>query len=73
MCIRDRYNSSRWASDTVELDGFTTLNLKAAFKPSDGTVLEAGVTNVADKDYELARAYRTGGRNVQVTLRWATP
>ena len=56
------YNSSRWASDTVELDGFTTLNLKAAFKPSDGTVLEAGVTNVADKDYELAEGFPSPGR-----------
>lgn len=56
------YNSARWASDTVELDGFTTLNLKAAFKPADGTVLEAGVTNVADKDYELAEGFPSPGR-----------
>lgn len=56
------YNSARWASDTVELDGFTTLNLKAAFKPSDGTVLEAGVSNVTDKDYELSEGFPSPGR-----------
>jgi len=35
--------------------------------------LYARVDNLADKSYELARTYATGGRQAQVGLRWALP
>lgn len=56
------HNSQRWASNTVELAGFTTLNLKLAYKPMKGTLVEAGVTNLADKNYALADGFPNPGR-----------
>lgn len=56
------HNSSRWASNTVQLSGFTTLNLKAAFKPIESTTLEAGISNLTDKDYALADGFPSPGR-----------
>lgn len=57
------HDSSRWASNTVRLDGFTTLNLKAAWKPVKGTTLEAGVNNLTDKNYSLADGFPSAGRS----------
>ncbi len=58
-------NSSRWVSDTVELGAYTTLNLKAAYRPmrpmNDLTV-EVGVNNANDKNYALANGYPQPGR-----------
>lgn len=56
------HDSSRWASNTVELDGFTTLDLKAVFRPLQGLALEAGVANLSDKDYALADGFPAPGR-----------
>lgn len=55
-------DSSRWASNTLELDGFTTLNLKAAYRPAKGMALEAGVTNLTDEDFALADGFPSPGR-----------
>jgi iron complex outermembrane receptor protein len=56
------YNSKRWASSTVKLDGFTTLNLKAAYRPWEPLTLEAGVNNVTDENHELSSGFPSPGR-----------
>lgn len=57
------YNSSRWASNTVELSGFTTLNLKAVYRITADISTEAGVNNLTDRNYSLADGYPNPGRN----------
>ena len=56
------YNSSKWVSNTVELGGVTTLNLKAVYRPTKTTSTEVGVTNLADKNYFLADGFPSPGR-----------
>ena len=56
------YICFRWASNTLELSGFTTLNLKAAFTPIEGTTLETGVSNLSDQDYALSDGFPSPGR-----------
>lgn len=56
------YNSSRWVSNTLALPGFTTLNLKAAYRPVRDVTLETGVTNLTDKNYALADGFPSAGR-----------
>lgn len=56
------YDSGRWVSNTVKLGGFTTINLKAAYKPTKSFTAEAGVTNLTDKNYSLADGYPNPGR-----------
>lgn len=56
------HNDSRWASNTVELSGFTTFNFKAAWEPTGGTSIEVGVTNLTDEDYMLADGFPSPGR-----------
>lgn len=56
------YNSHRWASNTVDLAGFTTLNLKTVARPVKGVSLEAGVTNLTDRNYALADGFPSPGR-----------
>lgn len=55
-------NSGRWASNTVELGGFTTLNLKLAYRPVPKVSVEAGVSNLGDKNYALADGFPSAGR-----------
>lgn len=55
-------DSGRWASNTVKLGGFTTLNLKAVYRPTKSLTAEAGVTNLADKNYLLADGFPNPGR-----------
>ncbi len=56
------HDGGRWASDTVKLDGFTTLNLKAVWRPMKNLSAEAGVNNVTDKNYELDYGFPAAGR-----------
>jgi iron complex outermembrane receptor protein len=55
-------NSSRWASNTVELAGFTTLNLKAVYRANKAISTEVGVNNLSDHNYSLADGYPNPGR-----------
>jgi iron complex outermembrane receptor protein len=57
------YNSSRWASNTVELSGYTTLNLKAVYRVTGDISAEAGVNNLTDRNYSLADGYPNPGRS----------
>lgn len=55
-------DDGRWASNTVKLGGFTTVNLKAAYRPLKELTTEAGVTNLTDKNYSLADGFPNPGR-----------
>lgn len=57
-----QHDSSRWASNTVRLSGFTTLSLKAAYALRKDVSVEAGVSNLADKNYALADGFPSPGR-----------
>lgn len=56
------YNTGRWASNTVRIDGYTVINLKAAYRPLPQLSLEAGVTNLTDRNYELDYGFPNPGR-----------
>ena len=56
------HNSSRWASNTLQLASFTTLNLKAGYRPVRNVTAEAGVSNLNDKNYTLADGFPSAGR-----------
>lgn len=56
------HNSSRWVSNTLELGGFTVVNLKAAWRPLANTTLEAGLNNAFDRNYALADGFPSAGR-----------
>lgn len=56
------HDSSRWASNTLELSGFTTVNLKVAYTPMAGITLETGVNNLSDQDYSLTDGFPSAGR-----------
>ncbi|MFT3816117.1 MAG: TonB-dependent receptor [Rubrivivax sp.] len=61
------------AANTQVLGGYGLLNLFVSTRLMAGLSLDARIDNVADKAYELARAYATAGRSAQVTLRWTMP
>lgn len=56
------YDTGRWASNTLRLDGYTLINLKAVYRPMPKLSLEAGVTNLTDKNYELDSGFPNPGR-----------
>ncbi|MCF8469527.1 MAG: TonB-dependent receptor [Parvibaculum sp.] len=62
------YDDGRWVSDTAKLDGFTTLNLKAVWRPVENLSAELGVNNVTDKNYELDAGFPSAGRMVFANL-----
>lgn len=55
-------NSGRWVSNTLELGGFATLNLKAVYRPLPALTLEAGVANLGDRNFALADGFPGAGR-----------
>ncbi|MGF6115365.1 iron complex outermembrane receptor protein [Janthinobacterium lividum] len=55
-------NSGRWVSNTLELGGFATVNLKAVYRSLPALTLEAGVSNLADRNYALADGFPSAGR-----------
>jgi len=61
-------NSARWASDTVKLSGFTTLNLKAVYRPMAKVTAELGVSNLTDQNYSLADGFPSAGRTWSANL-----
>lgn len=59
-------------SSTSALNGgYGLLNLRAERELGAGLTLDARIDNVADKAYETARTYATGGRSLMLGLRWA--
>ncbi len=61
------------AANTQPLGGYGLVNLFASKALMPGLTLEGRINNLGDKQYELARAYATAGRNAQLTLRWVMP
>ena len=59
------------AANTNVLGGYTLLNLYASTQVARDFTLTARVDNLADKQYETARLYDTGGRMVWVGVKWA--
>ena len=58
-----RYDSGRWVSNTLALGGFATIDLKAVYRPLPALSLEAGVNNLADRNYALADGFPAAGRS----------
>ncbi|MEO7108492.1 MAG: TonB-dependent receptor, partial [Rhodoferax sp.] len=56
------YNSSRWSSNVVELPDVTTLNFTASYQATKYITADLGVTNLADKNYQLADGFPNPGR-----------
>jgi iron complex outermembrane recepter protein len=56
------YNSSRWVSNTAKVDGFTIMNLKAAWQPLTKLTAELGINNITDKNYYLDFGFPNPGR-----------
>lgn len=57
-------------ANSVELDGYTLLSLRAAYAFSDALTLQARVENLFDQDYETVAWYNQPGRALYVTLRY---
>jgi iron complex outermembrane receptor protein len=57
------HNSSRWASNTVQLAGYSTLNLKAAWHLRKDFSLAVGVNNLTDRNYEVDYGFPNPGRS----------
>lgn len=59
------------AANTVELHGYGLLNAYAHYRFAPDWRLEMRANNILDKDYELARGYRTPGASLFVGVRYA--
>ena len=59
------------AANTNVLGGYTLVNLYTSTKIARDFTLTARVDNLADKQYETARLYDTGGRTLWVGVKWA--
>ncbi len=64
----NRYDN---AANTVRLGGYSLLNAYAHYAIDRDWKLELRANNLLDKDYQLARGYRTAGANVFLALRYA--
>lgn len=67
--LSGRRNDS--ATNTVVLGGYGLINLSASTLVARDWTFMARVDNLADKSYELAQTYATGGRTLYVGLKWA--
>ena len=64
----DRYDDP---GNATRLGGYALLDLRAGWAFHRDWSLQAGVANVADRDYETAAYYRQPGRAYTLTLRYA--
>ena len=62
-------NSERWISNTVQLDGYTIGSLKATVRAPYNLIIEAGVDNLTDRNYELDAGFPAPGRSWFASLR----
>ena len=58
------------AANTKVLGGYTLFNLVASTRIARDYTLLARIDNVADKNYETAGTYATGGRQLYIGLKW---
>ncbi|MDR3089769.1 MAG: TonB-dependent receptor [Desulfobulbaceae bacterium] len=64
----DRYSSS---NGSRKADGFITMNAKLDYDFAQGFTVEAGVSNVLDKNYELEEGWPEAGRMFFANLRYS--
>lgn len=57
-------------ANTVELDSYTTVDLRIDYSMAKNWLLQAKVENLADEDYQTAEGYNQAGQNFFVTLRY---
>lgn len=62
LMLQAEYNSERFASNTVELAGFTLLNFSARYQLAKNWQWSLGVNNITDKNYALAEGFPAAGR-----------
>lgn len=62
----------RWdnSSNTTELSGYNTVDLRSEYQFSNAWRLQARISNLFDSDYETAGTYQQQGRAGYVTLRY---
>ena len=58
------------AANTKVLGGYTLFNLYASTRLARDYTLLARIDNAADKNYETAGTYATGGRQLYIGLKW---
>lgn len=58
-------------ANTVRLDGYTLLDLRASYAFSEALQIQARLENVFDTEYETVAYYNQPGRGLYVTLRYA--
>lgn len=66
--VGERFNN---AANTQRLAGYSLINLTASTSLTKDWTLLGRMDNLADKDYETAQGYATGGRRLFVGLKWA--
>lgn len=56
--------SSRWSNskEVTKLGGFGVTNLKFTYKPTENLSIDAGVSNLFDRNYEYREGYPEEGR-----------
>lgn len=62
-----RYSSSDGVDEAGE---FVVINTKVSYEPLKDVMLEAGVNNLLDRDYELTEGYPEAGRSYFVQARY---
>ena len=70
--VQTELSSARYddAANTRRLGGYALVSLQASTHVARDFVLQARIDNLADRDYQLARGYATGGRSLFVGLKW---
>ncbi len=64
----ENYSSRYVTSDGRKIDGYALLNIKGALAVlKDDVVLEAGINNIFDKDYQISEGYPMPGRSMFVS------
>ncbi len=58
------------AANKNALGGYTLVNLVASTRLARDYTLQARIDNAADKNYETAATYATGGRQLYIGLKW---
>lgn len=61
----DRFDDS---GNTIEVDGFVTLDLYADFEVTPGLFIRGRVNNLFDKEYETASTFNSADRNFMISI-----
>ena len=57
-------------ANSVELQGYTTVDLRATYAFAESWTLGGRITNLFDTNYETAAYFNQDGRNIFITLRY---